>query len=93
MFSRERQHRHLPVSDGDQSGSSWTGAGLPATGERVRDDHVGKRHRRRDGNPAAGAGGLPAVIKALHAGAAYANVHTNVSPGGEIQGQIRTIAK
>jgi hypothetical protein len=38
-------------------------------------------------------GGLPAVIKAIHAGAAYANVHTNVSPGGEIRGQIRTIAK
>jgi len=36
---------------------------------------------------------LPAVIKAIHAGAAYANVHTTVSPGGEIRGQIRTIAK
>lgn len=39
------------------------------------------------------AGGLPAVIKAIQAGAAYANVHTTVSPGGEIRGQIRTIAK
>jgi hypothetical protein len=39
------------------------------------------------------AGALPAVIKAIHAGAAYANVHTTVSPGGEIRGQIRTIAK
>jgi hypothetical protein len=38
-------------------------------------------------------GGLNAVIKAIHAGAAYANVHTTVSPGGEIRGQIRTIAK
>ena len=38
-------------------------------------------------------GGLPAVIKAIHAGAAYANVHTTVSPGGEIRGQIRTIGK
>ena len=36
---------------------------------------------------------LSAVITAIHAGAAYANVHTAVSPGGEIRGQIRTIAK
>jgi hypothetical protein len=39
------------------------------------------------------AGDLAAVITAIRAGAAYANVHTNVSPGGEIRGQIRTIAK
>jgi hypothetical protein len=38
-------------------------------------------------------GGWPVVIRAIHAGAAYANVHTTVSPGGEIRGQIRTIAK
>ena len=38
-------------------------------------------------------GDLAAVIPAIRAGAAYANVHTNVSPGGEIRGQIRTIAK
>jgi len=36
---------------------------------------------------------LAAVLTAIRAGAAYANVHTNVSPGGEIRGQIRTIAK
>ena len=36
---------------------------------------------------------LAAVITAIQAGAAYANVHTNLSPGGEIRGQIRTIAK
>src|ERR1043165_7311002 len=36
------------------------------------------------------AGDLAAVISAIHAGAAYANVHTNLSPGGEIRGQIRT---
>jgi hypothetical protein len=36
---------------------------------------------------------LTAVITAIQAGAAYANVHTTVSPGGEIRGQIRTIAK
>jgi hypothetical protein len=36
---------------------------------------------------------LTAVLTAIQAGAAYANVHTAVSPGGEIRGQIRTIAK
>ena len=39
------------------------------------------------------AGDLAAVITAMRAGAAYANVHTTPSPGGEIRGQIRTIAK
>src|SRR5215472_18663001 len=39
------------------------------------------------------AGDLAAVLIAIQAGAAYANVHTAVSPGGEIRGQIRTIAK
>ena len=36
---------------------------------------------------------LAGVITAIQAGAAYAKVHTTVSPGGEIRGQIRTIAK
>ena len=35
------------------------------------------------------AGDLDEVIAAIRAGAAYANVHTNLSPGGEIRGQIR----
>jgi CHRD domain len=39
------------------------------------------------------AGDLTAVVIAIQAGAAYANVHTVVSPGGEIRGQIRVIAK
>jgi len=39
------------------------------------------------------AGDLTAVLTAIQAGAAYANVHTAVSPGGEIRGQIRTISK
>jgi hypothetical protein len=38
------------------------------------------------------AGDLAAVVTAIRAGATYANVHTNVSPGGEIRGQIRVIA-
>ena len=39
------------------------------------------------------AGDLASVVAAIRAGAAYANVHTTISPGGEIRGQIRTIAK
>ena len=35
------------------------------------------------------AGELAEVIAAMRARAAYANVHTNLSPGGEIRGQIR----
>lgn len=35
------------------------------------------------------AGELAEVIAAIRAGAAYVNVHTNLSPGGEIRGQIR----
>jgi hypothetical protein len=35
------------------------------------------------------AGEIAKVIAALRAGAAYANVHTNLSPGGEIRGQIK----
>jgi hypothetical protein len=36
------------------------------------------------------AGELNEVIAAIRAGVAYANVHTLISPGGEIRGQIRT---
>jgi CHRD domain len=39
------------------------------------------------------AGDIAAVITAIRAGAAYANVHTQLSPGGEIRGQIRTVGK
>ena len=39
------------------------------------------------------AGDLAAVVAAIRAGMAYANLHTTVSPGGEIRGQIRGIAK
>ena len=35
------------------------------------------------------AGEIAEVIAAMRAGVAYANVHTSVSPGGEIRGQIR----
>jgi hypothetical protein len=34
------------------------------------------------------AGGLAQMITAMTGGAAYANVHTTLSPGGEIRGQI-----
>jgi hypothetical protein len=39
------------------------------------------------------AGDLAAVVTAIRAGATYANVHTTLSPGGEIRGQIRTVGK
>lgn len=39
------------------------------------------------------AGDLAEVIAAMRAGAAYANVHTSLSPGGEIRGQIRASNK
>lgn len=35
------------------------------------------------------AGELDEVIAAIRAGVAYVNVHTDLSPGGEIRGQIR----
>lgn len=35
-----------------------------------------------------GAAGFAEMIKAMRAGAAYANVHTTTFPGGEIRGQI-----
>jgi len=34
-------------------------------------------------------GELDEVIAAIRAGAAYVNVHTSLSPGGEIRGQVR----
>jgi CHRD domain-containing protein len=36
-----------------------------------------------------GAADLEGALEAIRAGTAYANVHTNLSPGGEIRGQIR----
>jgi hypothetical protein len=35
------------------------------------------------------AGNLDQVIDAIRRGVAYANVHTTLSPGGEIRGQIQ----
>ncbi|HYS12610.1 MAG TPA: CHRD domain-containing protein [Burkholderiaceae bacterium] len=34
-------------------------------------------------------GGFEQLVRAIRGGATYANVHTTVSPGGEIRGQIR----
>ena len=38
----------------------------------------------------AGADGFAEVLEAIRAGAAYANVHTTVQPGGEIRSRLRT---
>lgn len=40
------------------------------------------------GNQQLGAGELAELVSALRAGVAYVNVHTNLSPGGEIRGQL-----
>jgi hypothetical protein len=37
----------------------------------------------------AGAAGFAEMLKAIRAGAAYANVHTTVYPGGEMRGRLR----
>jgi len=39
------------------------------------------------------AGDLADAIAAMRAGTAYTNVHTNLSPGGEIRGQIRASSR
>lgn len=35
-----------------------------------------------------GAAGFAEVLKAVRAGAAYANVHTKAHPGGEVRGRL-----
>ena len=35
-----------------------------------------------------GPGEFGELVRAMRAGATYVNVHTNLSPGGEIRGQI-----
>ena len=35
-----------------------------------------------------GAGEVQELVRAMRAGAAYVNIHTSISPGGEIRGQI-----
>jgi len=39
------------------------------------------------------AGDFAGAIAAMRAGFAYANVHTDLSTGGEIRGQIRVVGK
>jgi hypothetical protein len=38
-------------------------------------------------------GDFAGALNAIRSGASYANVHTNLSPSGEIRGQIRVISK
>jgi len=40
-----------------------------------------------------GAGDFDKVLEAIRAGKAYANVHSNLSPGGEIRGQIKVVTR
>jgi CHRD domain len=40
-----------------------------------------------------GAGDFDKVLEAIRAGKAYANVHSTLSPGGEIRGQIKVITR
>lgn len=79
--------------DRGQSGSDRAGTAVPARGNGVGDDNAGQCHRRRDQTQQLEAKDLVAVITAIHVGDGYANVHTTASPGGEIRGQIRVIAK
>ena len=37
-----------------------------------------------------GAAGFAEVLKAMRAGAAYANVHTTAHPGGELRGRLNS---
>ena len=55
---------------------SFTGAVTPANVQTVAAQHFGPPD-------------LAEVIAFMRAGLAYANVHTNLSPGGEIRGQTR----
>ena len=94
---RERRHRDLAVPDGDESGAcsrreSHTGLSAIRFGQRAH--HVGQRGTGEyTANAAASCGELAEVIAAIRAGSAYANVHTSLSPGGEIRGQIRADGK
>ena len=59
-----------------------TSAG-PVTGTVAAADVVGPV------NQGIAAGNITAIIQEIRAGFAYANVHTMISPGGEIRGQLR----
>lgn len=73
-------------------------AGPPGTSTCPQSGTVSGTAMNPDVGPGAGTQQLTAgeataieeVIAAMRAGVAYANVHTNLSPGGEIRGQIGT---
>ena len=64
-----------------------TSAG-PVTGTVAAADVVGPVNQ---GIPAGTTAGITAIIQEIRNGLAYANVHTMISPGGEIRGQLRPV--
>ena len=60
----------------------------PGDGRNDRGHVHGRGRDRRRPRRAISPGEFEEVIRAMQAGAAYANVHTETRPGGEIRGQI-----
>jgi len=61
----------------------------PATGGTVMGTIFPEHVIGPGGAQQVAAGGLDELIAAIRAGVTYANVHSQVSPGGEIRGQLR----
>lgn len=62
-------------------------ASATVTGSLIAADVIARPDQGIEG----GAAGFAEIVKALRAGAAYANVHTTLRPSGEIRGGLGTI--